>query len=145
MGEMSLNRNKARSLRKNPTEAEKALWRFLRLRQMDGHKFRRQFPIGRYIVDFISFEKRIIIEVDGGHHAAQVEYDQERTAWLESQGFQVFRFWNQQVMKEIESVKEVIMEALRSAPPPQSSPVEGEEAYVPSPSMGEGQDGGALK
>jgi len=101
------------------TEAELALWRHLRLRQLKGCKFRRQQPIGKYIVDFVCLEKRLIIEVDGGQHSGHASYDSERNAWLESQGFSVLRFWNNQVLKEMEAVEEVIMDALtrRSLPP----------------------------
>ena len=77
----------ARRLRSNLTGAEKKLWRILRLRQLNGVKFRRQQPIGDYIVDFVSFEARLIIEVDGGQHAEDEEYDQQRTDWLESESF----------------------------------------------------------
>jgi very-short-patch-repair endonuclease len=109
-----MNKNRSRELRKNMTEAEQTLWRHLRLRQVDGYKFRRQQPIGKYIVDFVSFKKKLIIEVDGGHHSDQVLYDLERSAWLEGQGFRVLRFWDNQVLKETDAVKEMIMEALGS-------------------------------
>jgi very-short-patch-repair endonuclease len=72
----------ARELRKNLTEAERTLWRHLRLRQFGGYKFRRQQPIGNYIVDYVCLEKRLIIELDGGQHSKQIAYDSERTAWL---------------------------------------------------------------
>jgi very-short-patch-repair endonuclease len=104
-----MDRIKARELRKNLTEAELTLWRHLRLRQFGGYKFRRQQPIGKYIVDFVCLEKRLIIEVDGGQHSEQVSYDLERSAWLEEQGFRVLRFWDNQVLKETEAVKEVII------------------------------------
>ena len=81
-----MNVSIARELRKNPTEGEQALWKHLRMRQLAGYKFRRQQPIGPYIVDFVSFERRVIIEVDGGQHSRQADYDTERTAWLEAQG-----------------------------------------------------------
>jgi very-short-patch-repair endonuclease len=117
---------RARELRKNMTDAERTLWQHLRLHQFDGHKFRRQQPIGNYIVDFVSFEKQLIIEVDGGQHSEQADYDSERKEWLEGQGFRVLRFWNNQILKEIEAVKEVIMDALACGfttphlnPPPQ--------------------------
>ncbi|MCJ7705623.1 MAG: endonuclease domain-containing protein [Desulfobacterales bacterium] len=103
---------KPRELRKNLTEAERALWRGLRLRQLAGQKFRRQQPIGKFIVDFVCFEKKLIIEVDGGHHADQLAYDAKRSAWLEKEGFRILRFWDNQVLKEVESVKEVILSAL---------------------------------
>jgi adenine-specific DNA-methyltransferase len=103
---------RARELRKNPTQAESVLWKHLRYRQLDGHKFRRQVPIGPYIADFMSLENRLIIEVDGGHHPDRAAYDSERTTWLQSQGFCVLRFWNNQVLQDIESVKEAILKAL---------------------------------
>ena len=108
---------KARELRKNPTVAEQKLWKHLRHRQLNVYKFRRQHPVGSYIVDFVCLEKRLIIEVDGGQHSEQVDYDLERSAWLEVQGFRVLRFWNNEVLKEIEVVKEVIAEALRLPSP----------------------------
>ena len=98
--------NKARELRKNPTEAERALWKHLRMRQFIGCKFRRQQAIGPYIVDFVSFERRVIIELDGGQHSQQVAYDAERTAWLEAQGYRVLRFWNNQVLEKLRRLKQ---------------------------------------
>ena len=80
-----MDKIRARELRKNMTEVERFLWRQLRLRQFGGHKFRRQQPIGIYIVDFVCLEKKLIVELDGGHHLEQVSYDQERDAWLEKQ------------------------------------------------------------
>ena len=94
----------ARALRKNPTEAERTLWRHLRLRQLDEHKFRRQQPVGSYIVDFICIEKRLVVELDGGQHSEQVASDAERTALLEGEGFRVLRFWNHEVLKDIEQL-----------------------------------------
>jgi very-short-patch-repair endonuclease len=118
MGGMTTS--KARELRKNPTEAEQALWKHLRMRQINGCKFRHQQPIGSYIVDFVSFERRMIIELDGGQHSQQVVYDSKRTAWLEAQGYCVLRFWNNQVLEEIEAVKAVILKVLEmdEYPPP---------------------------
>ena len=107
-----MNRERARDLRRNPTEAERALWKHLRIRQLRGHKFRRQQLLGPYIVDFVCLEKRLIVELDGGQHAEQVRSDTNRTAWLETQGFRVIRFWNHHVLNEIEAVKEAIGEAL---------------------------------
>ena len=105
--------SKARALRKNLTNAERVLWKQMRMRQIGGYKFRRQQPIGKYIVDFVNFEKRVIIELDGGHHSQQVNYDSTRTAWLEAEGYRVLRFWNNQVLEEIEAVKEVILNVLK--------------------------------
>src|SRR3989338_8545860 len=94
---------RARHLRSSQTPAEEALWQQLRLRQLAGHKFRRQQPLGPYIVDFACLEARLIVELDGGHHAARAEYDAERTAWLEAQDFRVLRFWNHEVLTEPEA------------------------------------------
>src|SRR5881275_1085054 len=121
MGGMSGSR--ARQLRRNLTEAEQTLWRHLRLRQLDGCKFRRQQPIGPYIVDFICFETRLIVELDGGQHNSQTTSDAERSAWLKTQGFRVLRFWNHEVLQNIEAVKESIREAL--LPPHPNLPPQG--------------------
>ena len=115
-----MNVAKARELRKNPTESERTLWKHLRMRQINGYKFRRQQPIGQYIVDFVNFERRVVIELDGGQHSQQIVYDSIRTAWLEAQGYQVLRFWNNQILKEAEAVKATILKALEcecDAPP----------------------------
>jgi very-short-patch-repair endonuclease len=98
---MNETRVRARQLRKNPTDAERLLWRKLRFWQVDGLKFRRQQPLGRYIVDFICLEKSLVIEVDGGQHSEQVAYDVERDIWLRDQGFNVLRFWNHDVLKNM--------------------------------------------
>ena len=90
-----------------------------------GFKFRRQSPVGKYIVDFICLEKRLIIELDGGQHAVQQDYDHCRSAWLESQGFKVIRFWNHDVMNNVEEIKEVIARNL--APHPDLPPQGGKE------------------
>jgi very-short-patch-repair endonuclease len=82
------------------------------MRQLEGHKFRRQQLLGAYIVDLVCLERKLIIEVDGGQHGEQVVSDAERTAWLEAQGFRVLRFWNHDVLRDIEVVKEVIRGAL---------------------------------
>ena len=113
--------NKARHLRANMTDTERLLWRHLRMRQIQDFKFRRQAPIGHYIVDFVSLEAKLIIEVDGGHHARQVAKDSLRTSWLNSQGFKVLRFWDMEVLKETGSVLEAIWKELSPHlnPPPQ--------------------------
>ena len=116
MGGMSTLR--ARRLRNHPTEVETKLWRHLRLRQIGGYKFRRQQPLGSYIVDFVCLEKKVIVELDGGQHAEQISKDVQRTAWLESQGFHVLRFWNHQVLEGMEAVKAVIYQTLLDFDPP---------------------------
>ncbi len=90
------------------------MWQQIRRQQIGGYKFRRQHPLGNYIVDFFCFEKGLIIELDGGQHQERIAYDNIRTEWLASQGFRVLRFWNNQVLEEIEAVKQVIHEALMS-------------------------------
>ena len=94
----------AREMRKNFTDAELKLWKRLRNRLTDGEKFRRQQPIGKYIVDFVCAERKLVVEVDGGQHSENVAYDSERTAWLESQGYCVLRFWNNEVLVDVEIV-----------------------------------------
>ena len=81
------NTARARQLRKNLTDAERSLWNILRNRQMSGYRFRRQAPIGPYIVDFVCFKNRLVIEVDGGQHMVRSDYDAARTTWLEAEGF----------------------------------------------------------
>ena len=98
----------ARSLRKNSTKAESLLWSRIRSRQMEGIKFRRQQPIENYIVDFVSFEKRIIIELDGGQHAEQQKKDKLRDKRLTEDGYKVLRFWNNDVLENINAILEII-------------------------------------
>ncbi len=84
----------AKELRNNPTDAERLLWRYLRKSQINNCKFRRQQVLGKYIVDFVCLDPKIIIELDGAQHQQQQTYDARRTAYLEGNGFQVLRFWN---------------------------------------------------
>jgi len=107
----------AKTLRKRSTDVEMLLWRYLRVRQMEGLKFRRQQPIGRYIVDFVCFEKKIIIEVDGGQHAIETKKDTERGEWLRSQGFKVLKFWNNEVLTNTQGVLEEVRINCLSHPP----------------------------
>jgi very-short-patch-repair endonuclease len=109
--------SKARLLRRSSTDAERKLWRILRNREALGLKFRRQQPLGQYIVDFVCFERRLVIELDGGQHLEQAAYDAERDEWLESQGFRVMRFWDNQVLGEVEAVKEAIFQAVEGSSP----------------------------
>ena len=101
----------ARKLRKNMTEQEKKLWYYLRKRFLNNCRFRRQYPIGIYVVDFICRAKNLIIEIDGGQHNEPDTkvYDKDRTSYLESRGFRVLRFWNNEIDNNIESVLETIM------------------------------------
>ena len=115
----------AKDLRKRMTDAERALWQHLKASQFDGLKFRRQEQIGRFIADFVCFERGIIIEADGGKHAIEREKDEERTQWLNSQGFTVLRFWNNDILSNIEGVMEVIRSACVEASSPRPSPTEG--------------------
>jgi len=107
----------AKDLRKNSTEAEKLLWTNLKRRQLEEFKFRRQQPIGLYVVDFVNFERKIVIEIDGGQHAVEKEKDRERDRWLREQGFEILRFWNNEVLGNIEEVLEVIRKRLLSPSP----------------------------
>jgi very-short-patch-repair endonuclease len=103
---------RARELRNNPTPAEHKLWQVLRKHQRMNVRFRRQHPISPYVVDFCAPRLKLIIEVDGGQHMEQKEYDRQRTIYLESKGYQVLRFWNSEVMKDLNAVVIVIEEAI---------------------------------
>ena len=109
----------ARGLRKRQTDAERALWNKLRSKQIEGVKFRRQQPIGPYIVDFVSLERKLIIEIDGGQHNERKVRgkDQEREEWLKEKGYQTLRFWNNDVLTNIEGVLERIKENLEGKTP----------------------------
>ena len=123
---MNASIQKARSLLGSLTDAEQQLWRHLRLRQINGHKFRRQRPIGPYIADFVCLEKKLVIEVDGGQHAENQTTDVKRDEWLRSEGYEILRFWNNEVLTKMDGVKEKIFQTLTS-PPPLSSPDSGED------------------
>lgn len=101
----------AKILRRNATDAERILWRHLQAKQMEGVKFRRQQPIEGYIVDFVSFEKRLVIELDGGQHILNRDEDVVRDQCLNRNGFNVLRFWNHEVMQNREGVLETIRKA----------------------------------
>lgn len=110
------------------TDAEKLLWRHLRMEQFGGYKFRRQHPLGNYIADFVCLEAVLVLEVDGGQHAESADNDEIRTQWLEAKGLHVMRFWNNEVLNNIEGVKLVIWNYLSKFQPPSQ----------PSPCLGEG-------
>jgi len=108
MARPTTDRDAARQLRSEQTDAERVLWNVLRNRQVLNLKFRRQHPIGNYIADFCCIEKGLIIELDGSQHVERVAQDEERTRWLNSQGFQVLRFWNDEVTSNPEGAVEQI-------------------------------------
>ncbi len=104
--------SRPRNLRRNQTMAEEQLWERLRNGRLKGHKFRRQVPLGRFIVDFSCYDARLVIEVDGGQHAGRMEEDAARTQWLEERGFRVLRFWNNEVQENLEGILSRILEEL---------------------------------
>jgi len=99
------------------TDAERLLWQALREKQLNGHRFRRQHPIGKYIADFACAERKLVIELDGGQHQDQLVYDEQRTAFLQENGWQVLRFWNNDVMNNLEGVLSTIVGNLERLPP----------------------------
>ncbi|MBI2154581.1 MAG: endonuclease domain-containing protein [Candidatus Rokubacteria bacterium] len=123
-------RYRARTLRRDQTEAERRLWARLRDRQLESTKFRRQQPIGPFIADFCCTERGLVIELDGGQHAVRTDEDRKRTEFLEGRGYRVLRFWDNEVMENIEGVLFRITEALSpltqpSAPSPYPLPQRG--------------------
>jgi len=123
-------------MRGQQTEAEQRLWYFLRGHRFLGFKFKRQKPVGSYIVDFICHECCLIVEVDGGQHAEQIGYDAQRTAFLNAQGFRVLRFWNNEVLQQTAAVLEAIRQATLSPDPSHASGRGGQNN--PLPQAGEG-------
>ena len=107
--------NRARQLRRDSTDAEKRMWRALRS-SLPDLKWRRQMPIGPYFADFACFAQRLVIELDGGQHAEAARYDATRTRFLEGQGYRVMRFWNNEVMGNIEGVVEAVANQISSSP-----------------------------
>jgi very-short-patch-repair endonuclease len=103
----------ARRLRRDPTDVERRVWKALRNRQIEACKFRRQVPLGTYIVDFVCIEKKLVIELDGGQHADRAAHDERRTEWLRGEGYRVVRFWNNEVTTNFEGVLERIRLELR--------------------------------
>ena len=115
----------ARILRKRPTDAEKIIWKHLRGKRLEGFKFRRQEPIGNYVADFVCYKKRIVVELDGGQHCS--ENDSNRDTWFEAHGFKVLRFWNNEVLKNMQGVWAVIRNHCLQHPP-LTPPIKGGES-----------------
>jgi very-short-patch-repair endonuclease len=109
---------RARELRRAMTPAEKKLWQRIRYGQLGGAHFRKQHAVGHYIVDFFCAKAKLVVEIDGDTHAEQVEYDAERTEWLnEQKQYRVIRFWNNEVLHDIDAVLAKIAEMLEQPPP----------------------------
>ena len=130
-GARDLKTKYSRQLRISSTKAELKLWNHLRSRALNGRKFMRQHPIGPFIVDFVCRERRLVIEVDGGQHALN-ERDQLRDQWFVEHGYSVLRFWNNEVLGNIEGVLEAVQFALADTPPHPAS-----FARRPLPACGE--------
>ena len=113
---MSVKR--ARILRRNQTDAERTLWYALRDRRFDGFKFRRQVPIANYFADFVCMREKLIVEADGGQHSWRADEDDQRTKVLEEHGFRVLRFWNTEILTNLEGVVTLIRLALPELPTP---------------------------
>ena len=138
-------------LRYNMTEAETRLWHALRGRRFENHKFRRQAAIGSYVVDFVCYAQRLIVEVDGSQHEDS-SHDRKRDAWLKGEGFQVVRIWNNYVLQNLDGVLSMISDAL--TPPSPAAQGRGtlsgerrgkEDANLPSPFTGEGAPQGRVR
>ncbi len=134
---------RARHLRKNPTEAENRLWTALRRQQIGDAKFRRQVPFGPYVADFACLSARLIIELDGGQHAARAKGDEQRDAWFAARGYRTVRFWNNEVFENFDGVLTAIAKTLQRSPHPSPPPQGGKgqrEAALPltPPQRGKG-------
>ena len=118
----------ARELRKNATDAEHKLWHHLRNRQINGIKFRRQYPIAGYVADFAAPSIRLVVELDSGQHLLQTKYDRQRTDRVACNGYQVLRFWNDDVLLRTEQVLSEILRMIDATPPQPSPAFAGEGA-----------------
>jgi very-short-patch-repair endonuclease len=115
----SPNQARARAMRHAPTDAERTLWQHLRHRlSVPGSHFRRQVRLGHYIVDFACHQLRIVIEIDGGQHADRIKHDAQRTKFIESEGYRVLRFWNNEVLTNTDGVLELIQSSILATPTP---------------------------
>ena len=126
----------SRKLRSRMTDAERKLWFALRDRRLGAFKFRRQVPIGRYVADFLCFEFRVVVEVDGGQHAESAR-DARRDRWFSENGFRIIRFWNNDVLSNLDGVLAVLVTELNGTPHPTSR----SRSTSPSPARGEGRKG----
>jgi very-short-patch-repair endonuclease len=117
---------RARTLRQNMTETEIQVWQILRAHQLNGYKFRRQVPIGRYIADFVCHEARLIVEIDGGQHDRSSPPEIRRSGFLQNEGYRILRFWNNEVLANPDGVRETIVNELAASPPPKPSPIKRE-------------------
>jgi very-short-patch-repair endonuclease len=120
-----LQRGRAKSLKREMTDAERRLWMALRGHRFQRLSFRRQAPIGPFIVDFVCHRRRLTIEIDGGQHATKPAHDIQRDAWLASKGYRILRFWNSDVLRNREGVLETIVNAIRGVPPSLTLPLKG--------------------
>jgi very-short-patch-repair endonuclease len=112
-------------LRQDMTEAERQVWQMLRSHQMNGYKFRRQVPIGRYIADFVCHEARLIVEIDGGQHDRSSPREAKRSGFLQNEGYRILRFWNNEVLANRDGVHETIADELGRITPTQTLPHQG--------------------
>jgi len=116
---------RARTLRQNMTEAERRVWQILRSHRMTGCQFRRQVPIGRYIADFVCHEARLIVEIDGSQHDRSSPREAERSGFLQDQGYRILRFWNNEVLANLDGLHETIAAELGRLTPTQTPPSRG--------------------
>jgi very-short-patch-repair endonuclease len=114
-------------MRREPVATEELFWNRIRNRKLGGFKFKRQFPIDPYIVDFVCLEKKLIVELDGSLHDDQIAYDEGRDRYLESNGYRVMRFENGEVVEYLSTVLEAILQALKTPSPQPSPPLRGGE------------------
>jgi very-short-patch-repair endonuclease len=113
-------------MRRDSTEVERKFWWVVRGRRLGGHKFKRQFPIGHYIVDFVCIEAKLVVELDGGQHALQTAYDEMRDKYLKARGFRVLRVWNTEFLTNKDGVLETLLWQLKNPPHPNPLPQLGE-------------------
>jgi very-short-patch-repair endonuclease len=109
---------RAQALRSNATPAERLLWTYLSRRQLEGHKFSRQMPVGPFICDFMCREAKLVLELDGGQQEASASLDRMRSDYIEAEGYRVIRFWNNELMENVHGVLAAIVSALDAVPPP---------------------------